>query len=370
MSPEISIVIPIYNVEQYLRDCLESILRQTFKNWECILINDGSTDKSGEICDEYCHQDARFKVIHKVNGGVSSARNEGLKVARGNWLCFVDSDDYIVENGLEYMLNLCLRTESDVCICTLVKEDLPYFGTKILNEHEKKDLIWACLAYHTYKYASKGLLIDGPCAKLYRLSIINDYSIRYVEGLCKSEDALFTAEYYYHASRIVMDSYQVYNYTNNPNSICHTYNKAHIKMLGTLLELEQSFVYKYYRDTHGFDNVVKIRAIAALRQVLFESDAHRRQLSVRTKALHTFFMAGNVDFIIRNTKYSEIKPYFSDSFQSLDFWFAKHHLYIPLCLWLDLRLALFNIRVWMVSQTKKILGISPTLPLSTLFTKK
>lgn len=370
MSPEISIIIPVYNVEKYLRSCLESILQQSFHDWECILINDGSSDKSGQICDTYCQLDSRFKVIHKVNGGVSSARNEGLNIAKGDWVCFVDSDDRIEGDSLEYMISLNKEKGCDVSICTLVKDDLPQFGVKVLKEREKNELIWSCLTYRTQKYASKGLLVDGPCAKLFRMSIIKDYNIKYVDGLCKSEDALFAAEFYHHARRVVFDSYPVYHYTLNPNSICHTYNKSHICMLAALLDLEQEFVDRYYSNEQEFENVVKMRAISALLQVLFESNANKRPLRERVDALKLFFNSGNVDSIIASTRYSDIKPYFSDDFKQFDLWLAKRHLFTCLCLWIDNCIALFKARVWFVSKTKKLLGLHQDLPISAIFSRK
>ena len=93
--PKISVIIPVYNAEKYLYRCIDSVLVQTFTNWELLLIDDGSKDSSGVICDEYAAKDARVRVFHKENGGVSSARNLGLDNARGEWVAFVDSDDYI-----------------------------------------------------------------------------------------------------------------------------------------------------------------------------------------------------------------------------------------------------------------------------------
>ena len=101
----ISIIVPVYNVERYLRCCLDSILAQTFTDFECICVDDGSTDGSGKILDEYAEKDSRFVVIHKDNGGVSSARNAGLDVARGEWLAFVDSDDWVDTDALKRVLN-------------------------------------------------------------------------------------------------------------------------------------------------------------------------------------------------------------------------------------------------------------------------
>lgn len=99
----ISVIVPVYNVEKYLHKCINSILNQTYKNLEIILIDDGSTDNSGKICDEYALKDNRIKVIHKENGGLSSARNAGLDICSGDYIGFVDSDDYIAEDMYEYL---------------------------------------------------------------------------------------------------------------------------------------------------------------------------------------------------------------------------------------------------------------------------
>ena len=98
MNPEISIIVPVYNVEKYLKRCIDSILNQSFTDFELILVDDGSTDNSGEIIDEYAIKDERIKVIHKENGGLSSARNVGIEYSKGNYIAFVDSDDYINKN--------------------------------------------------------------------------------------------------------------------------------------------------------------------------------------------------------------------------------------------------------------------------------
>ena len=114
MNQLVTIITPVYNVSKYLPKCLDSLINQTYKNLEIILINDGSTDNSGDICDEYSKKDDRIKVIHKENGGVSSARNAGLKVMSGQWLFFVDPDDWIELATCEKILDLALATNSDI----------------------------------------------------------------------------------------------------------------------------------------------------------------------------------------------------------------------------------------------------------------
>ncbi len=120
---KISVVIPIYNVEKYLAKCIDSILAQTYQNLEIILVDDGSTDNSPAICDEYEKKDVRIKVIHKSNGGLSDARNRGIEISTCDYICFVDSDDYIAENMLEILLTRMIKDGSDMAVCNFLYVD-------------------------------------------------------------------------------------------------------------------------------------------------------------------------------------------------------------------------------------------------------
>lgn len=113
----ISVIVPIYNVEQFLSKCIQSIINQSYSRLEIILVDDGSTDDSPQICDEFKEKDKRIKVIHKKNGGLSDARNVGIEVASGEYIGFVDSDDYIDELMYEKLLNACIRNNSYISIC-------------------------------------------------------------------------------------------------------------------------------------------------------------------------------------------------------------------------------------------------------------
>ena len=113
----ISVIIPVYNVEEYIRTCLDSISSQTYSNLEIILVDDGSTDKSPGICDEYQERDSRFRVIHKKNGGQSSARNEALDIAKGEYVSFVDSDDWLESDMYEVLINVINETGANIVAC-------------------------------------------------------------------------------------------------------------------------------------------------------------------------------------------------------------------------------------------------------------
>ena len=119
MKPLISVIVPIYNVEKYLPQCIESILRQTYTNLEIILVDDGSPDSCPQICDDYAAKDSRIKVIHQANSGVSAARNSGLKIAKGKYIGFIDGDDYIEPDMYEYLYNLITVYEGNISVCTV-----------------------------------------------------------------------------------------------------------------------------------------------------------------------------------------------------------------------------------------------------------
>ena len=137
--PKISIIIPIYNLEKYLDKCIKSILNQTFKDFELILVNDGSTDKSGVICDNYKKVDDRIVVIHKENGGTSSARNIGIDIARGKYIGFVDGDDYIHENMYYELYENLIKNNSDISICKFVRvydnSEMKFSNNNLLEEN-------------------------------------------------------------------------------------------------------------------------------------------------------------------------------------------------------------------------------------------
>ena len=141
MKELITVVVPVYKVEEYIYKCVDSIINQTYKNLEIILVDDGSPDNCPKICDDYSKKDKRIKVIHKKNGGVSSARNEGLKITKGNYIVFVDSDDWIESNFIKEMLTNLINSKVDYIVCGYNRV---YDGKKeIINGNFNKKLISA-----------------------------------------------------------------------------------------------------------------------------------------------------------------------------------------------------------------------------------
>ena len=206
--PKVSLIVPVYNVENYIHITLQSILKQSFENWEAILVDDGSLDNSGKICDEYASQDMRFKVIHKPNGGLSSARNAALKHVNGEYIFYLDGDDFIHLRTLERLLRIAQTYNADIVQCDFIFGSATVFPE--INESGALS-IYDNLTVFT-DFAAKVV----TWGKLYARSVIGD--IQFPEGLIH-EDDFTTWKFYYRANRIVITSVPYYYYTCNPGSI-------------------------------------------------------------------------------------------------------------------------------------------------------
>lgn len=209
----ISIIVPVYNVRKYLHRCVDSILAQTYKNIEVLLIDDGSPDNSGEICDEYAEKDPRVRVFHKPNGGVSSARNLGLKEAKGQYIGFVDSDDYILPKMYENLLDLIQSQGVDIAICGYQKELKdgsfePYWKDKVTCTFGKEQMIANLL---TNKYYTCSV-----CSMLFCRDTIEEVS--FDVNRKHNEDLLFIYEAMKRANKSGFTSEVRYCYCTNEGS--------------------------------------------------------------------------------------------------------------------------------------------------------
>lgn len=222
-SPKISIIVPVYNVEKYLRRCLDSILAQTFADFECICVDDGSPDGSGKVLDEYAEKDSRFVVIHKDNGGVSSARNAGLDVVHGEWIAFVDSDDWVENFYLEDMYNSAINNGSDLVFCALTK----HHRNKILTEDivlpsDKKEFPYFYLYYPVY--------MNSLCNKLIKTDLFRKEDVSFPFGIPIAEDLLVVLRLVYYANNITQVHKALYNYDRtNEASVTHNIDIEHAK---------------------------------------------------------------------------------------------------------------------------------------------
>ena len=188
-NPKISVIVPVYNVEQYLCRCIDSILAQSFPDFELLLIDDGSKDRSGEICDEYAQKNERVRVFHKENGGVSSARNLGLDNAKGEWISFVDADDWVEEDYLSNMI-LSIRDDIDIIVGGFFPSGNE-FPTKIMEDKRYSHLD---MNFFLSKYLGD-MEIGTPWAILFRSKVIVCNKLRFDEKIHFNEDSLFNQNF-------------------------------------------------------------------------------------------------------------------------------------------------------------------------------
>ena len=226
MNPLISVIVPIFNVEKYLNRCVDSIINQTYENLEIILVDDGSTDGCPGICDDYAKKDSRIKVIHKENGGLSDARNAGMKVAIGEYISFVDSDDYVIPDFIEKMLSILISERSDIAECNVAKfyED---GSRELLCENEEVN------SYSTSQGLS-GLIAENPFKqhvwnKLYKADIA--LSTLFPKGKL-NEDEFWTYRIFGKAEKVTKINKTMYCYFQRNGSIMG--NKYSIRRLDAL----------------------------------------------------------------------------------------------------------------------------------------
>lgn len=216
-TPQISIIIPVYNAEEYLHQCLDSILVQTFSDWECILVDDGSKDNSGSICDEYAQKDKRFKVVHKHNEGVSSARNVGLVEAEGKWLYFCDADDTLVPKAFEFLLD----GEKENCQFVMAGYN-KFLSDGSLRESYSGTIKRKISIYDAIKelYRPTNLSYQGYLwCKLFQTNIIKAHNIQFDERIFFNEDRLFIMQYLCQMTgSVYYTTSPVYNYVERPSS--------------------------------------------------------------------------------------------------------------------------------------------------------
>lgn len=257
LVPTISVIVPIYKVEKYLERCVNSILAQTYTDFELILVDDGSPDLCGKICDEYAEKDRRVSVIHKKNGGLSDARNAGLDIAKGNYILFVDSDDYIELNLIETAMQY-LEKEPDALVgfgYTVLDENgvklSEYLGRPlnvVFNTEERVRFICNELSDYQIAWSS--------WSKFYNRQIIEKHHIRFVDNKkIFAEDLYFSLCYFPFVEKFINIPKPLYNYLQRNDSIMGV--DIHKKNFGRFEQLAQA-VYEFYKSNESCKDMLKL----------------------------------------------------------------------------------------------------------------
>lgn len=237
---KVSVIIPVYNVEKYLQRCIESVIKQTHKDIEIILVDDGSKDKSGEFCDLWAEKDNRIKVLHKANGGLSSARNVGNSIATGDYILYLDSDDYLSISCISKLVNMCEKTGSDISIIQMkyvsenMNEEIHIDEKSFIKVLSAEKAIEASLYQRLYSCCAP--------AKLYKKEIIE--GIEFPMGRV-SEDLATCHLFLDKAQKISYTNAIGYYYRQHSNSIMHIFNPKRMDALEWTLQIEEFCKLKY-----------------------------------------------------------------------------------------------------------------------------
>lgn len=259
MKGLISIIVPIYNVEYYLPKCIDSILAQSYGYLEIILVNDGSTDNCGKICEEYSRKDARIKVIHQKNKGVSAARNIGLSQARGAYIGFIDPDDWISPDMYQCLYAELINHKADMAVCEIfIVTDKGIYAPKrdlagSVEEFTNREAI--------FPVNKQNQISDGPCNKLYKRHIFN--RIEFPEGRFY-EDAYIMVDIINRCHKILHISSPHYYYYQRQDSTCHTYSVKNIENQFEAYLAKSEKIKQYYPELKDYANSLQITACTAI----------------------------------------------------------------------------------------------------------
>lgn len=281
----ISIVIPVYNVELYLKRCVFSVLNQTFKDLEIILVNDGSTDNSGKICDELKNYDKRIKVIHKENGGLSSARNVGIRNASSEYITFIDSDDFISSDYLSYAYDLLIKYDADIISVNYkrVSEGV------IEKEKNEKIIIMTELesVYHYLKCGCKRHNNYPAWNKLYKKDLFSD--IAFPEGKIY-EDMYTNLKLFFKSKKTIFSTKLCYFYWINPNSITQSCFSDRNYDLLTSTEKIQKFIKKTNNELLiKYSNAIDAKALFSLLVKLLKDRKYIKSNFEKVKQINSEF---------------------------------------------------------------------------------
>lgn len=265
----ISVIIPVYNSEQYLRACIDSVMAQNYKNFELLLINDGSTDSSGKICDAYALQDTRIKVFHQENGGVSAARNLGIQESLGQWITFVDSDDILEEDYLAVLVSASSHSKADLIIQGFKK-----FGNGIQKKMHVGDGLFSATDFVELFQIKKIQNFGFPFSKFFKREIIAKHLIRFPTSFSIAEDLAFMLMYLSKTQTIHLQAVHHYLYRQVDNSLSNRLREPSIYFnryneLKRIFKEEFSEVYTdLYNKTHTFFSLKHTLGSALFQSIL------------------------------------------------------------------------------------------------------
>lgn len=300
MQPLISIIIPVFNGEEFVENCIESVTKQTLKEVQIIIIDDGSADHTLDILNKLAAKDKRITVIHQDNGGVAKARNVGLQAVTAEWVLFVDADDTIAPDYCASMLEAASFLEADVVIAHPYIEEQPQ--NDILQGKEK--LIQACLSYDEMSYPFN---IDAPWGKIFRYRVIYERHICFPEKLIRSEDAFFCLQFYENAEKIGILNQFGYCHTERTGSLCRSFMKNAPKILENVLCENYQWVMKNHSSEKKYMSALWYRALPGIVECEKSFFLHPDFSGNLVTEYRKFLKQTMVNLAIHRLKFSDVK---------------------------------------------------------------
>ena len=349
---KISVIIPVYNVEKYIDECLISVCAQTFEDTEILLINDGSTDGSLAHCNDWEEKDRRIKTIDQINQGVSVARNRGIEEAQGEWIAFIDSDDWIDPDYLQVLYDTAASNSADIALCGFCYD---YPGKTVQSSHFSNDMVFCgkdiqqlqiqILAKKMSLYkGNSGDRIGGPWCKLFRSEFLRQNSLRFVPGLKRSQDVVFNLYAFEKAATIAYRNLPLYHYRINEKSVCRTISDRILSDVKDYLAEMHKFIETYHADDityqEAFDVKVTTSVYKCMVQYFFDS---------RYPYSHKQMKDELKEYLIQDIFQNSIKKVRYKNLEMTEKMFAfclKHRMYRSLKLLVEIRKKL----IWLVNR--------------------
>jgi glycosyltransferase involved in cell wall biosynthesis len=291
----ISIIVPVFNAEKYLKECIESIVNQDFSNFEIILIDDGSTDNSPAICDYYSEKFENVQVVHQINIGVSSARQNGVNISKGDWVIFVDSDDIVSKN-------MCNLIKSSICDADVIMFS-ENFKKNEFYSGSKGEFVKAILGLDTNNTLSKSSLFS-VCSKVYRKDFLTDNKIFFENNLFNGEDMLFNINIILNTKKIKFINESFYFYRKNINSITHSYNEKitlNDRLFLEKLEMLTRFLFNE-KDFNAMYNEIVLNGLFICLRKYFSHKENKYSFFKKKQKLNEFILNYPYNFALKELK--------------------------------------------------------------------
>lgn len=334
MGCNVTVIVPVYNVEKFIDKCVQSVIDQTMTDIEVILVDDGSTDNSLARCIEWANKDSRVKVYHQENQGVSVARNLGIEKSAGEFIAFIDSDDWIEPNYLEALYAIAKAKDADISICGFYFD---YPDEVVARGHFEKNMEFngkediaqiqiQILAKNMSRIKNNsGDRIGAPWCKLFKTGFIKENNLSFIPNLKRSQDVVFNLYALEYANKVVYTNQPLYHYTINPDSVCVKFSKSILTNVNAYLKEMGKFIAKYHKNDKMFRDAFNTKICTSVYKCMFQYFFDEQYPGTRADMRRELDEYLNQDLFkngLRNVKYKNL-----DRTEKVFVFFLKRRMY-------------------------------------------